>query len=318
MNIKNIDNAQYSIKHGTYGGMSGLKDGVIIDNENWLVKYPKNASYLDKHEEMSYTNDPVSEYLGSNIYKILGYPVHDTILVERRGKIAVACKDFIDENKGQRLLEIRTIKNSANEKLAEILEREFNSTGSTHVVELNELLLHLENNDILTAVDGIKERFFDMLVIDAFINNSDRNNGNWGIIREPGKKDILAPVFDNGGSFNGKTPDSRLQKIMSTKDGIKNSVMGNITAFGKDGHAYSVKKLFELDLDGINEAILRVVPKIEENMDKIIEFINNIPDKACSNIRKEFYIKSIEARMEYLLMPLFEKLECKEEGIEEI
>ncbi len=318
MIIRNIDDAEPSVKNGSYGGMSGFKDGLIIDGENWLVKYPKNASYLSKHEEMEYTNDPVSEYLGSQIYKILGYPVHETMLVERKGKIAVACKDFVDDTKGQRLLEIRTIKNTANEQLAEILEREFNSTGSTHIVDLEELLLHLDHNDILMAVDGIKERFFDMIVIDAFINNSDRNNGNWGIIREPGQKDRLAPVFDNGGSFNGKTPDSRLQKIMSIENGIINGIMGSMTAFGKGEKAYSVKKLFDLDLDGVNEAILRVVPAIESNMDKITALIQDVPERACSNIRKEYYIKSLEARMEYLLKPLYERLEDKEKGIDEV
>ncbi len=31
MNIRNVDNAPYSEKHGTYGGASGFKDGLTID-----------------------------------------------------------------------------------------------------------------------------------------------------------------------------------------------------------------------------------------------------------------------------------------------
>lgn len=308
MKIINVDNNEYSEKHGMYGGMSGLKDGLIINGEDWLVKYPKNASYLAKHEEMEYTVDPLSEYLGSHIYQILGYPVHETMLVERRGKIAVACKDFIDDSKRQKLLEIRTIKNSANEQLAEILERDFNNTGSSHIVELEELLLHLDHNDILTKIDGVKDRFFDMLIIDIFINNSDRNNGNWGIIREPGKNDTLAPIFDNGGSFNGKTPDSRLKRMLDTKDGIKNNILGSVTVFGKNDKAYSVKKILELPIPEIYESIIRNVPLINEHIKEINDLIDSVPNKVCSDIRKEFYKQSLQIRLEYLLNPIYEQV----------
>ena len=34
MNIRNVDNAPYSEKHGTYGGASGFKDGLIIDGKD--------------------------------------------------------------------------------------------------------------------------------------------------------------------------------------------------------------------------------------------------------------------------------------------
>ena len=39
---------------------------------------------------------------------------------------------------------------------------------------------------------------------DIFINNNDRNNGNWGILRNKDGVDRLAPIFDNGGSFQTK------------------------------------------------------------------------------------------------------------------
>ena len=47
---------------------------------------------------LSYTNSPISEYLGSHIYKILGFDVHDTILGYANGKNVVACKDFLNRN----------------------------------------------------------------------------------------------------------------------------------------------------------------------------------------------------------------------------
>lgn len=308
MNIRNVDNAPYSDKHGTYGGASGFKDGLNIDGQDWIVKYPKNASYLSRHEEMSYTYDPVSEYLGSHIYDLLGYPVHETMLVERRNKIAVACRDFIDDAARERLIEIRTIKNAVNEQLAAILEQDFNSTSSSHVVHFEELLLHLEHNEILTNVDGLKELFYDMLVVDIFINNSDRNDCNWGIIRSPGHPDRPAPVFDNGGSFNGKTPDSRLERIMQSENIMKDSAVNGITAFGKEGKPFLARDVIKMDIPELRQAIVKNVPKIKENMENINHLINELPDKACSPVRKEFYKQSLAIRLELILEPECEKI----------
>lgn len=299
--IRNVDNAVYSRKHGTYGGLSGLKDGLIIDGEDWMVKYPKNAQDLSRHAEMLYTNDPVSEFLGSNIYKILGYPVHETMLVERRNKIAVACKDFIDDLRGEKLIELRTIKNAANEKLSELLEHRFNNTGSKHSVDFDEMLLHLQYNDVIKGIDGIVDRFWNMLVIDILLNNSDRNNGNWGIIRCFDKPDRLAPVFDNGGSFNGKTPDSRLGRMLENPEVMKNSVLNCCTSYSRDEKIITAKEMLELDIPELKKAVIKNYSLINNKMDEIHKFVNEIPDEACSKIRKDFYNKSLDLRFEYLL-----------------
>lgn len=305
--IRNIDDAEYSRKNGMYGGASGLKDGVIIDGEDWLVKYPKNTAGLKRCEDMQYTTDPVSEYIGSHVYELLGYPVHETMLVERRKKIAVACKDFVDDLAGEKLLEIRTIKNAANEKLMEVLDKSFSSTGSSHIVDIDEILLHLKYNSILVNVEGATERFFDMAVVDAFINNSDRNNGNWGIIRDRNGKDRLAPIYDNGGAFNGKTPDSRLKRMLDRENGIKDNIMNGVTAFGKDGVRYSSRQFIEMENFNLWNALKKNVPLIKEKLNDITDIINGVPREACSDVRKEFYIKGLECRLTYLLEPAYEK-----------
>ena len=67
-------------------------------------------------------------------------------------------------------------------------------TGSEHFVLLNEVLIHLEYNPSINNIPGIKERFWDCVVIDGFINNNDRNNGNWGILRNK-SGDVLSPIY---------------------------------------------------------------------------------------------------------------------------
>lgn len=47
-----------------------------------------------KNINLSYSNSPVCEYIGSKIYELIGMPVHNTILGVRNEKIVVACEDF--------------------------------------------------------------------------------------------------------------------------------------------------------------------------------------------------------------------------------
>lgn len=84
--------------------MAGLKEGVVYNGENWLIKYPKNTKGMIV-QDISYTTSPLSEFIGSHIYSILGYDVHETILGERNNKIVVGCKDLCSEN--SELREIR-------------------------------------------------------------------------------------------------------------------------------------------------------------------------------------------------------------------
>ena len=303
--ILNVDDAPYSYKHGSYGGASGTKDGLIINGADWLVKYPKNAEYLNRHEEMSYTMDPVSEYLGSHVYEILGIPVHETMLVERRGKIAVACKDFENILEGEKLLEFRTLKNAANNDMTEELERRFSSTGSNRIANFEETLLHLKYNGTINTIEGIKERFFDMIVIDAFINNGDRNNGNWGILRTR-NGDSLAPVYDNGGSFNGKTPDSRLKRMLENESVMKESGLSGVSAFG-DEHNFLAKDLMAKDIDDLQISLVKLTPLIDAHMQDFYELIDSVDDIACSPVRKDFYKQSLAARLDCILSPAYER-----------
>lgn len=56
----------------SYGGHGGSKRGIIIDNEKWFLKYPKSTKSMGV-QGMSYSTTPLSEYIGSHIYKMLGW-----------------------------------------------------------------------------------------------------------------------------------------------------------------------------------------------------------------------------------------------------
>ena len=320
--IRNLNDCPLSYKNGTYGGLAGQKDGIIIDNEMWLVKYPKNLANLQGNGLASYSTSPLSEYIGSKVFEILGIPVHETMLGERRNKIVVACKDFVNPN--EMLMEVRTIKNHTNEQMAEMFDRPFDGTGSSHCVELEELLLHLYHNPILSCVNGIVERFWVQAVVDILINNNDRNNGNWGIIRRHTQNyhtDFLAPVFGNGASFQSKASDDKIARQLIDRDKCSRDACATQVAYGKDGHVYSTTQFINDILlqnnDGV-KAVKTIVPIIKEKLVEILTMINEIPTThtlqngevvyVCSDERKELYKLQVISRFDKLLKPACDKV----------
>lgn len=315
VNIVNLDGCKLSRKNGMYGGAAGNKDGIIYNGDSWLIKYPKNIKHLEGTGGASYSTSPLSEYLGSHVYEILGYDVHETFLGVRNGKIVVACKDFAI-NKD--LLEIRTIKNHANGELAELLERRFGSTRSDHIIDLEELLLHLENNTILRDIPGVVERFWDQAIIDIFINNNDRNNGNWGILRDEYGVDTLAPIFDNGSSFQDKLAECKIEHALEYIEAAMQNAINTQTAYGLHGKVLTSAKFLKLctEYEGLQDAIIRVVPLIQSKIDEILLFIQDIPETykdgkseylICSVSRKALFSLQLQSRLQNLLLPYYKE-----------
>ena len=49
MEILDLSNAEYSNRNGSYGGAAGDKDGIIINGEPWIAKYPNKIwRYIEK------------------------------------------------------------------------------------------------------------------------------------------------------------------------------------------------------------------------------------------------------------------------------
>ncbi len=311
MQIYNFDDEKLfplSNRDGIYGGNGGNKDGILIDGEFWFIKYPKTTRGMRNNaRNISYTTAPLSEYLGSHVYEILGYDVHKTLLGIKKGKVVVACKDFCVIRGG--LSEIRTIKNAYSEERTEELEG-FAESKSGDRVNLPELLFHLEENRHLKNVEGLKEHFWDMVVVDILIDNNDRNNGNWGLVFN-GEIYKIAPVYDNGNAFSNKTSDEQIVMHMQ-KDKLERDVLGaSVTAYEVDGHILSGPKLIMMDCPGLRDAVKRNVPLIENHLQDIYKLIDDVPESyegipICSAVRKEYYKQGIRIRFEKILKSAYQ------------
>lgn len=129
------------------------------------------------------------------------------------------------------------------------------------------------------------------------INNNDRNNGNWGILREKGKTDILAPVFDNGSCFLSKISEDKITRLLQSEE-LTNIATNVLTAYGENGHLYSAKKYFQaaINISEFQEAVKKVVPLIRAKLPEIEKMINEIPTKYLTTSGKEIAMMSDERK----------------------
>ena len=306
--LVDFSNCKLSPRNLEYGGRAGEKKGIIYDNAFWFLKFPKSASGMKDVDGLSYVTSPLSEFIGSHIYKLLGYDVQETLLGicfdGTEYKVVCACKDFIRDDKNELLIPYTALRNDAD---PEVMKK--NRSKSQSASNIKEIIFQLDNNTVLKNIPGSKERFWDVVVIDMLLNNNDRNEDNWGVIKN--KLDgsyRLAPIYDCGNSFNAKSTDEKLMKILNYEDRLENSALNGITAYdGFNDVRLSNIELLKLENADFTHALERVVGKVTALEWEIIEFINSIPETfngvpIMSKIRKEFYIETFRIRLEKQLV----------------
>ncbi len=79
---------------------SEKKKTLIYDGKKYLVKFPDPIR--EKNKSISYINNAISEYIGSNIFSMIGFETQNTILgkyvYNEKEKIVCGCEDFTNEN----------------------------------------------------------------------------------------------------------------------------------------------------------------------------------------------------------------------------
>ena len=262
---------------------SEKKKTLIYNNKKYLVKFPDPIR--EKNREISCINNAFSEYIGSNIFKIIGFKVQNTILgiynYDGKEKIVCACEDFTDE--GHVLYEFENIALSVNpDKKIE--------------TELNDIMEVIDIISKMMKIEGLKEKFWDMFIIDSLIGNENRYNGDWGILLDKTNNIFkFAPIYDCGSCLNYTLSDIEIKELSEVE--IKNIAINTYSCIKEDGKKINcmsyIKNLKNTDC---NNALARVFNKI--NLNKINEFINNI--EILSDDRKNFYKKVIALRYEML------------------
>jgi len=298
-------NEAVKINAVAYGGNAGAKYGVKLNGGIWMIKYPKTTRDM-ANPQISYTTSPLSEYLGSKIYETFKIPVHETKLGIRNGKVVVACKDFTRTDSIIPIGILILFHELKNSFMAGDLDS-YSGTGSETL--LGEVLDTIKGLPELTEIGGVINRFWDMFVIDAFIGNNDRNNGNWGILAEPGGVLSLAPVFDNGNAFFNKKSSANMEKRMKDETAIREDALEGTCIYKYTGTDTEGKKIkpFEFikkgDNPDCNAAVSRFLQSVD--MNSIKEVINSVPETfneflIMPQVQKNYYLKLLHLRLKFL------------------
>ena len=261
---------------------SEKKKTLIYNNKRYLVKFPDPIR--EKNKNISYINNAFSEYIGSHVFKIVGFKTQNTILgkYEYNGKekIVCACEDFT--NNENILYEFENIALSTNpDKKIE--------------TELADIMEVIEENKMINSVET-KEKFWDMFIIDSLIGNTDRHNGNWGFLsnKNTGKVEF-SPIYDCGLCLNPMLEDEEIKGITDTE--LKNLAINCYSCLKNNGKKINyITYLKQMQNEECNCAIKRLFPSI--NIEEIKKMIDGI--ECMTEVRKDFYKKILEYRYEIL------------------
>ncbi len=145
-----------------------------------------------------------------------------------------------------------------------------------------------------------------MFVVDAFMGNFDRHNGNWGFLYNPNTKSTeIAPVYDCGSCLLSQADDTVMHNILE----IEGELNARLYHFPTSAIKYNGTKIKYYDFmvssknEDLKEAVKRIVPKID--IKRINNFVDDVP--YITELQKEFYKTYIAARYEKILLPVFEQ-----------
>lgn len=267
---------------------SEKKKTLVYKNKRYLVKFPDPIR--EKNKNISYINNAFSEYVGSNIFKIVGFKTQNTLLgtytYNEKEKIVCACEDFTDKN--HILYEFENLALSANP------DKKIETELSDIMYVIDEIKNMPQIN--MNLKDSMKEKFWDMFIIDSLIGNTDRHNGNWGLLVNTKSYEAeFAPIYDCGSCLNPMLEDGELEKINETE--IKNLAINCYSCIKENGKKINYMSYIKSAKNSeCNNALKRVFEKID--IDKINGFIDEIP--YIAQIRKGFYKKIINYRYEII------------------
>lgn len=272
-----------------YGGVNGIKKGVLFKENPYMLKIEHNGK----------KNSILSEYISSKVYSMLDIPTQEVILGKiydnEREKLCVACKDF--KKKDEYLYEFLTIKNS-------VLTENLSNGFSTDLIEILEAI----DRQNFCPSGEVRERFWTMFVVDAYLGNFNRHNGNWGfLVNEKTGTKQLAPIFDCASCLYPEFTDEQLQDFLN----VPNKLEKGIYTFPKSVIKQNEEKINYHEFlqttlnDDCLKAVKKVIPKIEKKSDEIKDFINGI--EVLTPVRKQFYIQILKMRREKILQPALKR-----------
>lgn len=186
------------------------KEWIIYRGKYYLLKYP---SIYKKNKDRTYYNQCFSEYISCHIFNLLGVKSQNTILGINKyngiENIVVACEDITNNNYYD-LVQFSDLSDSkVNNNIFDIIK-------------------------IINTQDKIDKKllleyFWEVFVVDALVNNIDRDIKNLGILFDKNdKKYYISPVYDLGRSLYDYFKFDTIKKIIDgDKKLLKDKIMND-------------------------------------------------------------------------------------------
>ena len=271
-----------------YNGANGKKIAIRYDGDVWMLKFPPSAA--EKPTALSYTNSCLSEHLASTIANMIGLKSQETRLgtfANGKTKTVCACLDFTSE--GKLFYDFCSIKNT-------VIDSETGGTGT----ELDDVLETIDKQSFVDPV-MLKAYFWDLFVVDAFLGNFDRHNGNWGFLVDPvSRKAEIAPAFDFGSCLLPQADDEIMRRVIDDKAECDARIYNfPASALKQNGKKIAYADFIAANHDGIlAPSLARIVPHID--LAAINVFIDDTP--LLTDLQRLFYKTYLSARYEALFV----------------
>ncbi|NLT18861.1 MAG: Serine/threonine-protein kinase CtkA [Firmicutes bacterium ADurb.Bin080] len=289
-----IDFTNCKVLHNkAYSGANGKKISIEYEGKKYMLKFSPYAK--DMTTNLSYTNSCYSEHIGSSIFNILGVQAQETILgiyvVGNQKKVVCACLDFTVDDK--QLYDFCAIKNT-------VIDSAHGGTST----DLDDIMDTIQNQTFIDA-SLLSRHFWDMFVVDAFLGNFDRHNGNWGFLVDAKTGETtIAPIFDCGSCLLPQADDDILTQILANEDELNARIFtfptSAIRQYGMKLNYYDF--LTSTKIKDCYDSVNRIVSRID--LEQINEFIDNID--GINSLHKKFYKYYLEARYNNILVPAYE------------
>ena len=298
-----IDITNATWRSNRFGG-SERKRTLIYDGSTYMVKFPDPVRSTKK-TSLSYINNQFSEHIGCSIFRHLGIPAQETFLatcidpMNKMEKIVVACKLFCQNGEGN---------------LVEFSKFLLNDTDSTsrRTTTVEDVMDVLDHSPLRLDREKIKDYFWDMFVVDAFIGNGDRHLDNWGLIEMTDGTLSPAPIYDCGSSLSPLKSDEKKRELLADGNEFKQEEYNLNSVYRMNNKRVLYHEIFKTPPEDLHRAIQRIVPRIKTASAQIDRLIDST--EGLSDISREYMKKSLLLRRELILLPALKKCNKRDES----
>lgn len=285
--IEKIDFSNWSVYQGNSEG-SGRSEKIWLcsDNESGLFKFPKTE----------HTTEHVSEKLASNIAKLLEIPCAKIDIGTYHGR--TGSMSYRINNEKQALLEAivfisKALPNYDIDRLCDYTENIYYSFPLIYRI---------------AEVLNLEKDFFNMLIFDALIGNSDRHHSNWAVLVSPPGSIEFSPLYDNGSSLccyvNEADIDSYLGKDILRFNGLVDTrSRSRIRIHLNDKKEPTHREMLEHLSSSKHRCYCEdTIEKINQNItsQKIIDMLNEYSDDLLSTKKKELISKFLNEKIKII------------------